>query len=105
MKVAYMPPIEDIGPNAVHVQFVLSVSNHHGTVHGICFNITILPVDNQPPQVIARVLLCNNNYCYSQSYSPWSNVFKVKHFLDIDSNNGLGAGSPGSIVCRLHFRM
>ncbi|XP_073491759.1 FRAS1-related extracellular matrix protein 1 isoform X1 [Aquarana catesbeiana] len=51
MKVAYMPPIEDIGPNAVHVQFVLSVSNHHGTVHGICFNITILPVDNQPPQV------------------------------------------------------
>ncbi|XP_068090887.1 FRAS1-related extracellular matrix protein 1 isoform X2 [Hyperolius riggenbachi] len=52
MKVAYMPPMEDIGADAVHVKFVLSVSNHHGaTLHGICFNITILPVDNQPPQV------------------------------------------------------
>ncbi|XP_072260396.1 FRAS1-related extracellular matrix protein 1 isoform X2 [Pyxicephalus adspersus] len=52
MKVAYMPPMEDIGPDAVHVRFVLSVSNHHGgTVYGICFNITILPVDNQPPRV------------------------------------------------------
>ncbi|KAM5193950.1 FRAS1-related extracellular matrix protein 1 [Mantella aurantiaca] len=51
MKVAYMPPMEDIGPDAVHVRFVLSVSNHHGTLYGICFNITILPVDNQPPQV------------------------------------------------------
>lgn len=52
MKVAYMPPMEDIGPDAVHIRFVLSVSNHHGgTVRGICFNITLLPVDNQPPQV------------------------------------------------------
>ncbi|XP_072009032.1 FRAS1-related extracellular matrix protein 1 isoform X1 [Engystomops pustulosus] len=52
MKVAYMPPMEDIGPNILHVAFVLSVSNGYGgTLYGICFNITILPVDNQAPQV------------------------------------------------------
>jgi len=47
-----MPPIEDVGPEPQHVQFVLSITNHLGiTVTGICFNITVLPVDNQPPQV------------------------------------------------------
>lgn len=52
MKVAYMPPILDIGPNPQHIQLVLSVTNHLGrTVTGICFNITVMPVDNQPPQV------------------------------------------------------
>uniref|UniRef100_A0A3Q3B9I0 FRAS1-related extracellular matrix protein 1 n=1 Tax=Kryptolebias marmoratus TaxID=37003 RepID=A0A3Q3B9I0_KRYMA len=57
MKVAYMPPVTDIGPNPKSVQFVLSVTNHLGkTVPGICFNITIVPVDNQPPQVITNSL-------------------------------------------------
>ncbi|KAM8984627.1 FRAS1-related extracellular matrix protein 1 [Ara ararauna] len=52
MKVAYMPPLQDIGPEPQHVQFIFSVSNQHGgTLHGICFNITILPVDNQAPEV------------------------------------------------------
>lgn len=52
MKVAYMPPIMDIGPYPQHIQLILSVTNHLGkTVTGICFNITLLPVDNQPPQV------------------------------------------------------
>ncbi|XP_053321913.1 FRAS1-related extracellular matrix protein 1 [Spea bombifrons] len=58
MKVAYMPPMEDIGPNPQHIQFVLSVSNQHGgTLHGICFNITILPEDNSPPQVFTNDLI------------------------------------------------
>ncbi|NXL88499.1 FREM1 protein, partial [Alectura lathami] len=57
MKVAYMPPLQDIGPEPQQVQFVFSVSNHHGgTLHGICFNITILPVDNQAPEVFTRHL-------------------------------------------------
>ncbi|XP_030579126.1 FRAS1-related extracellular matrix protein 1a isoform X2 [Archocentrus centrarchus] len=57
LKVAYMPPIMDIGPYPEHIQFVLSVTNHLGkTVAGICFNITVLPVDNQPPQVITNPL-------------------------------------------------
>ncbi|KAK1890048.1 FRAS1-related extracellular matrix protein 1 [Dissostichus eleginoides] len=57
MKVAYMPPVMDIGPYPQYVQFVLSVTNHLGkTVTGICFNITVVPVDNQPPQVITNPL-------------------------------------------------
>ncbi|XP_055555734.1 FRAS1-related extracellular matrix protein 1 isoform X1 [Falco cherrug] len=51
MKVAYMPPLQDIGPEPQQAQFIFSVSNQHGgTLHGICFNITILPVDNQAPE-------------------------------------------------------
>ncbi|XP_074518325.1 FRAS1-related extracellular matrix protein 1a isoform X2 [Halichoeres trimaculatus] len=57
MKVAYMPPIMDIGPYPQHIQFILSVTNHlDKTVTGICFNITVVPVDNQPPQVITNPL-------------------------------------------------
>lgn len=52
MKVAYMPPMQDIGPHKRHVQFTFSIRNQHGgTLHGICFNITIFPVDNQVPEV------------------------------------------------------
>ncbi|CAH2293764.1 FRAS1-related extracellular matrix 1 isoform X1 [Pelobates cultripes] len=57
MKVVYIPPVEEIGPDPLHVQFILSVSNQHGgTLHGICFNITVLPVDNSPPQVFIHDL-------------------------------------------------
>uniref|UniRef100_A0A8D3B9R2 FRAS1-related extracellular matrix protein 1 n=1 Tax=Scophthalmus maximus TaxID=52904 RepID=A0A8D3B9R2_SCOMX len=57
MKVAYMPPIMDIGPYPQFIQFVLSVTNRLGnTVPGICFNITVTPEDNQPPQVITNAL-------------------------------------------------
>ncbi|CAH6790495.1 Frem1 [Phodopus roborovskii] len=57
MKVAYMPPMQDIGPAPRHVQFTVSVRNQHGgTLHGICFNITILPVDNQVPEVFTNTL-------------------------------------------------
>nr|XP_012625103.1 FRAS1-related extracellular matrix protein 1 isoform X3 [Microcebus murinus] len=56
-KVAYMPPMQDIGPHLRHVQFTFSVSNQHGgTLHGVCFNITILPVDNQVPEVFTNPL-------------------------------------------------
>ncbi|XP_060618381.2 FRAS1-related extracellular matrix protein 1 isoform X3 [Anolis sagrei] len=57
MKVAYMPPLQDIGPEPQYIQFRFSVSNQHGgTLHGICFNITILPVDNQAPEVFTSNL-------------------------------------------------
>ncbi|XP_063107425.1 FRAS1-related extracellular matrix protein 1 isoform X3 [Cavia porcellus] len=57
LKVAYMPPMEDIGPHPRQVQFTFSISNQHGgTLHGICFNITILPVDNQVPKVLTNHL-------------------------------------------------
>nr|XP_020450558.1 FRAS1-related extracellular matrix protein 1 isoform X2 [Monopterus albus] len=57
LKVAYMPPIMDIGPSLQCIQFILSVTNHLGkTVTGICFNITVIPVDNQPPKVVTNPL-------------------------------------------------
>lgn len=57
MKVAFMPPVLDIGPYPQHVQLILSVTNPLGkTVTGICLNITVLPVDNQPPQVMKQIL-------------------------------------------------
>ena len=47
-----MPPALDIGPYAQHIQMILSVTNQQGgTVTGICFNITVMPVDNLAPEV------------------------------------------------------
>lgn len=47
-----MPPVEDIGPEPLFVQFVFSVSDHQGgALSGLLFNITILPVDDQAPEV------------------------------------------------------
>lgn len=47
-----MPPLEDIGPEELLVQFVFSVSDQHGgAVSGLTFNISIVPVDDQAPQV------------------------------------------------------
>ena len=58
MKVAYMPPVMDIGPYPQYIQLILSVTNRLGkTVTGICFNITVMPVDNQPPQVGKKMSL------------------------------------------------
>uniref|UniRef100_A0A8C1D6Q4 FRAS1-related extracellular matrix protein 1 n=1 Tax=Cyprinus carpio carpio TaxID=630221 RepID=A0A8C1D6Q4_CYPCA len=57
MKVAYMPPILDIGPFPQHIQFVLSVTNQQGsTTAGICSNITVLPEDNLAPEVHVKPL-------------------------------------------------
>ncbi|XP_061665126.1 FRAS1-related extracellular matrix protein 1a [Syngnathoides biaculeatus] len=58
MKVAYMPPTVDVGPFPQYIQFVLSVTNQHGKkLDGISFNITVVPVDNQPPQVITNPVM------------------------------------------------
>lgn len=52
-----MPPVEDIGPEELLVQFVFSVSDQHGgTVSGLTFNISVIPVDDQAPQVISGTL-------------------------------------------------
>ncbi|KAG8548428.1 hypothetical protein GDO81_025369 [Engystomops pustulosus] len=52
MKVAYMPPIQDIGPDPLQVQFEFSVSDQHGgRLTGLIFNITVIPVDDQPPKI------------------------------------------------------
>ncbi|XP_069794621.1 FRAS1-related extracellular matrix protein 1b [Narcine bancroftii] len=55
MKVAYMPPLGDIGPHPLLVQFVFSVSDHQGgSLTGLVFNITIMPVDNQQPEIFTN---------------------------------------------------
>ncbi|XP_078656896.1 FRAS1-related extracellular matrix protein 1-like [Branchiostoma floridae x Branchiostoma belcheri] len=52
MKIAYVPPMNDIGPKPRTVQFIYSVSDPSGnTVTGQRFDITILPVDNVAPEV------------------------------------------------------
>ncbi|XP_053178655.1 FRAS1-related extracellular matrix protein 1b [Scomber japonicus] len=57
MKVAFMPPAEDIGPETLFVQFVFSVSDHlGGSVSGLLFNITIIPVDDQAPEAFTNLL-------------------------------------------------
>lgn len=54
-----MPPIEDIGLEPLYVQFVFSVSDQHGgTLSGLVFNITVLPVDNQKPEVWQSIMSC-----------------------------------------------
>ncbi|XP_042191644.1 FRAS1-related extracellular matrix protein 1b [Callorhinchus milii] len=55
MKVAYMPPQGDLGPAPLLVQFVFSVTDQQGgTVTGLVFNITIMPVDDQPPEIFTN---------------------------------------------------
>ncbi|XP_061636386.1 FRAS1-related extracellular matrix protein 1b [Phyllopteryx taeniolatus] len=58
LKVAYMPPLEDIGPDELTVQLVLSVSDRRGggAVAGVLFNITVTPVDDQAPQAFSNLL-------------------------------------------------
>lgn len=48
-----MPPVEDIGPESLFVQFVFSVNDQQGgMLTGLIFNITVIPVDNQVPEVM-----------------------------------------------------
>ncbi|KAI1891906.1 hypothetical protein AGOR_G00148540 [Albula goreensis] len=57
LKVGYMPPLEDIGPEPVFVQFIFSVSDQQGgTLSGLVFNITVTPVDNQSPELFTNAL-------------------------------------------------
>ncbi|XP_063746795.1 FRAS1-related extracellular matrix protein 1b [Eleginops maclovinus] len=56
-KVAFMPPVEDIGPDPLFVQFVFSISDHlGGTISNLVFNITVLPVDDQAPEAFTNLL-------------------------------------------------
>ncbi|XP_069576815.1 FRAS1-related extracellular matrix protein 1-like isoform X3 [Brachyistius frenatus] len=87
MKVAYMPPIMDIGPYPQYIHFYLSVSNHLGkTVPGICFNITVVPVDNQPPQVITNPLTVDEGGdCWlSPKHLLLSDVDSVEETLQVE---------------------
>ncbi|XP_059830668.1 FRAS1-related extracellular matrix protein 1a isoform X1 [Hypanus sabinus] len=81
LKVAYMPPLQDIGPYQQQLQFHFSVSNQHGgTLYGLCFNVTILPVNNQVPELYTNQLTVKEG---------GSGQISVNHLLvtDIDTED------------------
>ena len=48
--VAYVPPMNDIGPHPLKMQFIYSVSDLHGNFEvDQTFDVTVLPVNNQVP--------------------------------------------------------
>ncbi|XP_060082236.1 FRAS1-related extracellular matrix protein 1-like [Ylistrum balloti] len=58
MKIAYMPPMDDIGPEARLVRFVYTVQDSSGNqVLGQYFEIDVQPVNNQPPAFVSSKLL------------------------------------------------
>ncbi|KAL1251392.1 hypothetical protein QQF64_019188 [Cirrhinus molitorella] len=69
-KVAYMPPIEDIGPDPLFVQFVFSVSDQQGgALTGLTFNITVTPVDNQAPEMFTNLLRVSSFFLEEITFS------------------------------------
>nr|XP_018668634.1 FRAS1-related extracellular matrix protein 1 isoform X2 [Ciona intestinalis] len=59
-KVAYMPPMSDIGLHPVDIEFIFTVSDDHNRqVRGVNFAITLLPVDNQAPSIQGTSLYLN----------------------------------------------
>ncbi|XP_072853809.2 FRAS1-related extracellular matrix protein 1 isoform X1 [Pogona vitticeps] len=57
MKVAYMPPLVEMGPDPLFVQFEFSVSDQQGGMRtGLLFNITVMPVDDEAPEIFTSHL-------------------------------------------------
>ncbi|XP_058637530.1 FRAS1-related extracellular matrix protein 1a [Onychostoma macrolepis] len=96
MKVAYMPPILDIGPFPQHIQFVLSVTNQQGsTTAGICFNITVLPVDNLAPEVHVKPLAVDEGgeSWVSEDHMRLSDQDSLQDSLHVELKTGPQHGS------------
>ncbi|XP_061489211.1 FRAS1-related extracellular matrix protein 1-like isoform X3 [Rhineura floridana] len=57
MKVAYMPPLMEMGPDPLFIQFEFSVSDQQdGMMTGLLFNITVMPVDDEAPEIFTSHL-------------------------------------------------
>ncbi|XP_008107564.2 FRAS1-related extracellular matrix protein 1 isoform X2 [Anolis carolinensis] len=57
LKVAYMPPFVEMGPDLLFVQFEFSVSDQQGGMRtGLIFNITVMPVDDEAPEIFTNQL-------------------------------------------------
>ncbi|CAH1774292.1 unnamed protein product [Owenia fusiformis] len=57
-KIAYMPPLEDIGPNPKRVRFEYAVSDQaDNRIIEQVFDIIIKPVNNQPPDMSTQKLI------------------------------------------------
>ncbi|XP_062583418.1 FRAS1-related extracellular matrix protein 1-like [Saccostrea cucullata] len=58
MKIAYMPPLADIGPESRLVRFVYTVQDSSGNqVLGQYFEIDVQPVNDKPPSLLVSKLL------------------------------------------------
>ncbi|XP_029005008.1 FRAS1-related extracellular matrix protein 1b [Betta splendens] len=86
-KVAFMPPVEDIGPEQLFVQFVFSVVDHHGgSVSGLLFNITVTPVDDQKPEAFTNLLrveegggaFITEDHLLVRDQDSWEEVLRVE---------------------------
>uniref|UniRef100_A0A674KAF2 FRAS1-related extracellular matrix protein N-terminal domain-containing protein n=1 Tax=Terrapene triunguis TaxID=2587831 RepID=A0A674KAF2_9SAUR len=57
LKVVYMPPERESGPDPLFEQFEFSVSDQQGrVVAGLNFNITVMPVDDEAPKIFTNHL-------------------------------------------------
>lgn len=55
--VAYVPPMNDIGPHPLNVQFIYSVSDLHGNFEvDQTFDVTVIPVNNQVIMIIIIII-------------------------------------------------
>ncbi|KAL1023166.1 hypothetical protein UPYG_G00037220 [Umbra pygmaea] len=97
MKVGYMPPIEDIGPDPLFIQFVFSVSDYQGgAITDLLFNITVTPVDNQAPEVFTNLLRVEEG----------GGVFVTEEHLLVRDRDTLEAGLKVEVqTTPLHGRM
>nr|XP_033771844.1 FRAS1-related extracellular matrix protein 1-like [Geotrypetes seraphini] len=78
-KVAYMPPILDVGPDPLSVQFEFSVSDQQGgVVSELVFNITVMPVDDIAPEIFTNPIKLEEG---SSSYITGENLMVT----DVDS--------------------
>ncbi|ELU06436.1 hypothetical protein CAPTEDRAFT_228288 [Capitella teleta] len=54
-KIAFMPPLEDIGPISRQARFTYAVSDREGSfVQDESFDLTIMPVNNQVPHMVVN---------------------------------------------------
>lgn len=84
--VAYVPPVTDIGPRPLHVQFIYSVSDLHGNFDvDKTFNITVLPVNNQVglPYTAVTHLACRHSFIHSPpiNYSLYCSTSSARFLI------------------------
>jgi len=73
--VAYVPPMNDIGPQPLQVQFIYSVSDLHGNFDvDQTFDVTVLPVNNQVDHLIYQ----------QSSLSHFDNTTALFHLSQLD---------------------
>ncbi|XP_078525857.1 FRAS1-related extracellular matrix protein 1-like [Lissotriton helveticus] len=81
LKVAYMPPLHDIGPEILFIQFEFSVSDQQGgEITELVFNVTVMPVDDKAPEIFTNPIRAEEG---SSSYITGENLMVT----DIDTRN------------------